>query len=414
MDYLSTQLEQRLGLDSESARDLARYPSQNSRQETADFFYGLLGDASGQVLQEYYDLTSTPPASSGTSTPTATASGTNTPNMQNEINISTGVPQFRGVWGETQRREKSPQLKKSPASSSKASTPSKVKVDSLADIDAAISQLEVSNADQKSRTRCDCMAMRHGLFDMAPNCLHCGKIICKKEGLGPCTSCGKPLIEASQLAEITHILHAEREMIASSMGKKARQKAGLESSNQDRSTNLAKANAQLEKLLEFQESSAQRTKIIDQVSDFDMSTSASKWASPAEQAEQLKRQQRQLRKTQLENEARTGRGKRNVVLSLRGGKVYMEERAVSVESQLQEEEKENPGVEEPSKPSTTVKPNVSSYWNPKKDRAKDDDSIDSKQVHFTKHKSEFRGATSEGPDRVKFDSADLETLLTLA
>ena len=69
----------------------------------------------------------------------------------------------------------------------------------LSDLDYAIRELEIQTnptlaptAEQNARRKCSCMATRHELLQAAPNCLNCGKIICVKEGLGPCTFCGKP------------------------------------------------------------------------------------------------------------------------------------------------------------------------------------------------------------------------------
>lgn len=421
MEFLTAQLEQRLGLDRESALGLAEYPANNSRQETADFFYGLLGDATPGILDEYYSIlksedirstsVSTSASASRSQLASPSGSGASTPHT-GELNIGQGVPQIKGVWDKNHGKKKADKSQK--GSSSSTANPSKIKVDSLADINAAISQLEVSSATLKNRTRCDCMAMRHGLFNLAPNCLYCGKIICQKEGLGPCTACGKPLMDAEQVSQITSVLKSEKELITASMGKKAKQRAGIPVNDfeqqQNTRANLEKANEQLEKLLNFQDTGAQRTKIIDQVSDFEISTNLSKWASPEEQAQQLKQQQRQLRKAQLEQEARSGRGKKSVTLSIRGGKVYMEERTVSAETQLPPEEP----TPENEKPKSVPKSKVSTYWNPKKAKDRLQFSPADLDNYFPAHKTSFKGATSDGPDRVKFDqSADVESLITM-
>ncbi|GME91082.1 unnamed protein product [Ambrosiozyma monospora] len=97
-----------------------------------------------------------------------------------------------------------------------------------------------------------------------------------------------------------------------------------------RDDELIKAQERLDTLLNFQDNGAQRTKIIDQASDFDAPTTGSNlWASPLERALQLKRQQKQLRKQEEAEKERTGRGKRVMDLSIRNGKVFVREAAVT-------------------------------------------------------------------------------------
>eukprot|EP00466_Bigelowiella_natans_P003641 jgi/Bigna1/73340/fgenesh1_pg.23_\ len=43
------------------------------------------------------------------------------------------------------------------------------------------------NYDPKQRVKCQCLATRHALFS---NCTVCGRIVCEKEGEGPCFFCG--------------------------------------------------------------------------------------------------------------------------------------------------------------------------------------------------------------------------------
>ncbi|KAK3076707.1 hypothetical protein LTS18_012270, partial [Coniosporium uncinatum] len=85
------------------------------------------------------------------------------------------------------------------------------------DLDSAIRALEIQtnpsmsfSAADNARRRCNCMATRHPLLDVAPNCLNCGKIICVKEGLGPCTFCEKPLLSASEIQSMVRVLREER------------------------------------------------------------------------------------------------------------------------------------------------------------------------------------------------------------
>ena len=87
----------------------------------------------------------------------------------------------------------------------------------LSDLDSAIRSLEVqtnpslaSSAEEDLRRKCNCMATRHPLLDMAPNCLNCGKVICVKEGLGPCTFCKSPLLSQDDVHKVLRVLKDER------------------------------------------------------------------------------------------------------------------------------------------------------------------------------------------------------------
>ena len=92
----------------------------------------------------------------------------------------------------------------------------------LSDLDSAIRSLELqtnpslsggggaSDTEREQARQCDCMATRHPLLSVAPNCLRCGKIICIKQGLGPCTFCGTPLLPPDELQKVLRVLKDER------------------------------------------------------------------------------------------------------------------------------------------------------------------------------------------------------------
>ena len=90
---------------------------------------------------------------------------------------------------------------------------------------------------------------------------------------------------------------------------------------------LQKAQERLEQLLYFQDTAAERTKIIDNASDFDMSQNVGLWGSARERALLLKKQQRNLRKWEKLERERTGRRDKYVVSMNIGadGKVSLSE-----------------------------------------------------------------------------------------
>lgn len=293
-------------------------------------------------------------------------------------------------------------------SSNQAKKNKKANLDSLKDIEAVLYELEVENSDQLAslentstvRRYCNCMATKHPLFEVAPNCLNCGKIICYKEGLQPCSFCGQELLTEKEKVEIAKILRSERDLLETKRKqpknksvqeqpsnltpKKFKAIAGgnlwnfqdetlknienevkkqreLEQEHQRKEqekeeqlrelehyqrskhidSDLQKAQEKLETLLHFQETGAERSKIIDNAADFEMpsASSGSIWLSPAERALQLKKQQKELRRMEGQKDALSGRSKKVVEMVIKDGKVTMVLKQI-VDHESKEEEKE--------------------------------------------------------------------------
>ena len=205
--------------------------------------------------------------------------------------------------------------------------------------DSAIRTLELqtnpslSNSSPTAR-RCTCLAIRHPLLAAAPNCLNCGKIICVKEGIGPCTFCGHPLLTSSQITSMIDSLRQERGQEKMNLNNASHRRVDLasqprpftnptppssSSNTADKTLDIAKQHR--DKLLAYQSENARRTHIIDEAADFETPASGqSMWSSPVERAAQLKRQQKVLR--EQEWNAKPEYEKRKVVVSvdLVGGK----------------------------------------------------------------------------------------------
>ncbi|KAH8882968.1 zf-C2HC5-domain-containing protein [Thozetella sp. PMI_491] len=201
----------------------------------------------------------------------------------------------------------------------------------LSDLDEAIRSLEVmtnpshgsnSPANIASR-RCNCVGARHPLQTAAPNCLSCGKVVCVKEGLGPCTFCGTPLLSSSEIQGMIKELKLERGRERQAADREAHKKADVSSTPrpftkprgaEDMGAAEAKAREHRDKLLGFQAQNARRTTVRDEASDFDVSHLGSMWATPEERAMELKKQQKLLR--ELEWNARPDYEKRRQVVSI--------------------------------------------------------------------------------------------------
>jgi len=284
----------------------------------------------------------------------------------------------------------------------------KKNVDSLKDIEAVLNELELA-ADKKTegiKRVCNCLATRHPLFEIAPNCLNCGKIICTKEGLQPCSYCGKDLLSFKDKWEIMNVLKQEKDEIENkqeNLKKKKIQEQNSQAHNKQKSKrivvtlnagenlwhaqdralkeaelemkkvqalkeqeiqerediekqelelehyhrtsqinpDLLKAQERLDTLLDFQDTGAERTRIIDNAADYELpSSSSNMWLSPVERALQLKKQHKQLRKYDESVSSRTGRGEKSVEMVIKDGKVTMVEKHRIAKIGEDEEDKE--------------------------------------------------------------------------
>ncbi|KAI8610658.1 hypothetical protein BC830DRAFT_723526 [Chytriomyces sp. MP71] len=180
-------------------------------------------------------------------------------------------------------------------------------------------------AGLNGRLWCECLASKHGLLT---NCLNCGKIVCSLEGPGPCPSCGNlvesaiqqvaliqskeegytasPVIASNQSAKAAKKAPAPGTHVTNRYGAKAGATAALAitqpggprdsealfpslASEADLEA-LRKAEAQKERLLDYQRNSVARTRVFDTASDFDHnSDAANRWLSPEERALALKK-----------------------------------------------------------------------------------------------------------------------------
>lgn len=261
------------------------------------------------------------------------------------------------------------------------------KLTNIEEIDDVIARIEVMNAMNSTDgdiRRCNCNATRHGLFEMYPNCLNCGKIICEKEGAQPCSFCGQSLMSSDERDEVIELLNREKEELEESSKttmeepKKLKpknrknvmkismnnvgqnnfkvqeqffkmvsergdeEKANLKKKEEEeqekidneremtywnnqrgKDEDLIKAEERLEMLLNFQDDGTERTKIIDNAADFEAPTTGSLWASPLERALQLKRQQKNAKRADEMEKERTGRGGLKVDVVIQNGKAVI-------------------------------------------------------------------------------------------
>ncbi|XP_051174753.1 activating signal cointegrator 1 [Leptopilina boulardi] len=152
----------------------------------------------------------------------------------------------------------------------------------------------------KGRYKCDCEGKQHSLIN---NCLNCGRIVCNQEGAGPCFFCGELVCSPEQQQILAgNSRHADN-LYNQLMDKKPK---GYEESVKQRN-----------RLLEFDRNSAQRTKVIDDESDYYQSNSV--WLSKTEK-ERLKK-----REDEIQAQKHKSRLDRKVTLDFAGREIVDED-----------------------------------------------------------------------------------------
>ncbi|KAK3991077.1 hypothetical protein QBC44DRAFT_324186 [Cladorrhinum sp. PSN332] len=195
----------------------------------------------------------------------------------------------------------------------------------ISDLDQAIRSLEITTDPSHSTNsaqgiasrKCNCVGTRHPPFAAVPNCLNCGKVICIKEGPGPCTFCHTPLLSSAEVQSIIRELRAERgreKMAADRELHKKPTPSFAKPGTHNPTLAEAQALAHRDKLLAFQAQNAKRTTVRDEAADFDVMRTGSMWATPEERAMELKRQQKLLR--EMEWNAKPEYEKRQQVVSI--------------------------------------------------------------------------------------------------
>ncbi|CAG8979771.1 hypothetical protein HYALB_00011579 [Hymenoscyphus albidus] len=234
----------------------------------------------------------------------------------------------------------------------------------LSELDAVIRSLEISTNStllpSNDKRKCNCIGARHPLLAAAPNCLNCGKVICVKEGLGPCTFCGDPLLSAMEIQGMIRELKEERGREKMALDAASNKRAEVSKKpapfTQARNTEVSlspaeqKAKEHRDRLLGFQAQNAKRTTVRDEAADFEtpMTAGTNIWASPAERAKQLKKQQKVLAEQEWNARPEYEKRRQVVSLDLVRGKVVKKVSMAPVERPLQPESESEEEVEDAS------------------------------------------------------------------
>jgi hypothetical protein len=144
----------------------------------------------------------------------------------------------------------------------------------------------------KDRRPCECQAATHKLIG---NCLKCGRIVCEQEGSGPCYFCGHLVCTRDEYEKINRGSNKGEQLKADLLGRSWK---GFDLISQDLSNStrlnpeagvvvaddegLKKAVEHKNKLIDFDRTSAKRTQVIDDQSDY--FNTNSKWLSQKQKA----------------------------------------------------------------------------------------------------------------------------------
>ncbi|KAJ2412585.1 hypothetical protein GGF47_006058, partial [Coemansia sp. RSA 2524] len=192
----------------------------------------------------------------------------------------------------------------------------------------------------RKRVKCECQASEHPLIT---NCLKCGRIICDNEGPGPCMCCGNNVDGPSQQLEQymqsqalasdgAHVLSNDEYMALAFEALKI-DKHTASAQMMREAESWVTATKRKERLLGFDRTAAQRTRLIDQSSDFDPNA-IDKWMSPEEKTQMEKLQSEQRARDQ-EREARLKRGMQVLRLNFKTAEVDIRPEAEESEPKIE-------------------------------------------------------------------------------
>ncbi|RNA01135.1 Activating signal cointegrator 1 [Brachionus plicatilis] len=151
-----------------------------------------------------------------------------------------------------------------------------------------------------NRKLCDCQASKHKLIG---NCLKCGRIVCEQEGSGPCYFCGNLVCTREEMEKINRGSNKGQKLKQDLLSRNWNAFEQIEQSlagemNQQDEENLLKAIDHKNKLIDYDRTSAKRTQVIDDESDY--FNTNSKWLSQ-QQKTLLEKKEKEFRDKRFAN-----------------------------------------------------------------------------------------------------------------
>ncbi|XP_072349135.1 activating signal cointegrator 1 [Scyliorhinus torazame] len=149
------------------------------------------------------------------------------------------------------------------------------------------------------RHPCECLGQMHKLIN---NCLSCGRIVCMQEGSGPCLFCGSLVCSKEEQEILVRDSNKSQRLRKKLMATTGAERAGnpdvlerelLPHQEMVLKAGLEKAVLHKDKLLEYDKTSARRTQVIDDESDY-FAADSNQWLSKQER-EALRKKEEELR-----------------------------------------------------------------------------------------------------------------------
>jgi len=169
------------------------------------------------------------------------------------------------------------------------------------------------------RNSCECQASKHKLVG---NCLKCGRIVCDQEGSGPCYFCGNLVCTRDEkqliVSGTSEGIQLQQNLLSRQFREHQPQHVNrnntTDQSQQSSLNDIAQAVAFKNKLIEFDRTSAQRTQVIDDASDY--FDSNNKWLS--------KEQRTKLNKLQTQLDAKKTSTDQRMTIDFAGRRIFTE------------------------------------------------------------------------------------------
>ncbi|XP_041034583.1 activating signal cointegrator 1 [Carcharodon carcharias] len=146
------------------------------------------------------------------------------------------------------------------------------------------------------RHPCECLGQTHKLIN---NCLGCGRIVCMQEGSGPCLFCGTLVCTKEEQEILVRDSNKSQKLRKKLMGTTGAgnpdtfERELLPHQEMVLKAGLEKAVKHKDKLLEYDKTSARRTQVIDDESDY-FAADSNQWLSKQER-DMLRKREEELR-----------------------------------------------------------------------------------------------------------------------
>ncbi|XP_072409323.1 activating signal cointegrator 1 isoform X1 [Chiloscyllium punctatum] len=169
------------------------------------------------------------------------------------------------------------------------------------------------------RHTCECLGQTHQLIN---NCLSCGRIVCMQEGSGPCLFCGTLVCTKEEQEILVRDSNKSQKLRKKLMGTTGNpdifERDLLPHQEMVLKAGLEKAIKHKDKLLEYDKTSARRTQVIDDESDY-FAADTNQWLSKQER-EALRKREEELRELR-----HASRRTKQITIDFAGRRIFEEQ-----------------------------------------------------------------------------------------